>query len=27
VNFRTSLEDVEALPGIVSRLGRHLHQA
>jgi glutamate/tyrosine decarboxylase-like PLP-dependent enzyme len=26
VNFRTTLEDVEALPGIVSRLGRELHE-
>jgi glutamate/tyrosine decarboxylase-like PLP-dependent enzyme len=25
VNFRTSLGDIEALPGIVSRLGRELH--
>jgi aromatic-L-amino-acid/L-tryptophan decarboxylase len=25
VNFRTSLEDIEALPEIVARLGRHLH--
>ena len=25
VNFRTSLEDTEALPQIVARLGRHLH--
>ena len=24
VNFRTSLEDVEALPGIVARVGREL---
>jgi glutamate/tyrosine decarboxylase-like PLP-dependent enzyme len=26
VNFRTSLEDIEALPGIVSRLGRELQE-
>ena len=26
VNFRTSLEDVEALPGIVARLGRELQK-
>jgi glutamate/tyrosine decarboxylase-like PLP-dependent enzyme len=26
VNFRTSLEDVEALPGIVARLGRQVHE-
>ena len=25
VNFRTSLEDIEALPEIVARVGRHLH--
>jgi glutamate/tyrosine decarboxylase-like PLP-dependent enzyme len=25
VNFRTSLEDIEALPGIVARIGRQLH--
>ena len=24
VNFRTSLEDIEALPGIVTRIGREI---
>ncbi len=27
VNFRTSLEDIEALPGLVARLGRELDEA
>ena len=27
VNFRTSLEDIEALPGIVARIGRDVDAA
>ena len=27
VNFRTSLEDIEALPGIVTRIGREVDAA
>jgi hypothetical protein len=27
VNFRTSLEDVEAMPELVARIGRQVHDA